>query len=72
MSPPVSFADVAPQIDRLGISLLSQMLAFDPLQRCSAADAIKHAYFNSNVLPGPSHDLSLTSELTSVPMPEPV
>eukprot|EP00629_Pelagomonadales_sp_RCC1024_P006980 CAMPEP_0119270012 /NCGR_PEP_ID=MMETSP1329-20130426/7172_1 /TAXON_ID=114041 /ORGANISM="Genus nov. species nov., Strain RCC1024" /LENGTH=233 /DNA_ID=CAMNT_0007270017 /DNA_START=349 /DNA_END=1049 /DNA_ORIENTATION=+ len=51
--PPVSFADIAPQIDRLGISLLSQMLAFDPLQRCSAADAIKHTYFNSDVLKRP-------------------
>lgn len=51
--PPVSFTDIAPQIDRLGISLLSQMLAFDPLQRCSAADAIKHAYFNSDVLKHP-------------------
>ena len=51
--PPVSIADVAPQIDRLGISLLSQMLTFDPLQRCSATDAIKHAYFSSDVLQGP-------------------
>jgi len=51
--PPVSFADIAPQIDRLGVSLLSQMLAFDPLQRCSAADAIKHTYFNSDVLKRP-------------------
>jgi len=48
--PPASFTDIAPQIDHLGIDLLSQMLAFDPLQRCSAADAIKHTYFNSDML----------------------
>lgn len=48
--PPESLADIIPQIDQLGISLLSQMLAYDPLQRCSAADAMKHYYFNAETI----------------------
>lgn len=45
---PPSLAEVAPHIDEAGVDLLSQMLAYDPLQRCSAADAMKHDYFNAH------------------------
>ena len=48
--PPRSFADIAPQIDGIGLGLLAQMLAYDPLQRCSAADAMKHDYFNADTI----------------------
>jgi cyclin-dependent kinase len=47
--PPRSFSDVVPGIDGTGRSLLEKMLAYDPLQRCSAADAMKHEYFNANI-----------------------
>jgi|TARA_B100000482_G_scaffold173310_2_gene141148 serine/threonine protein kinase len=45
---PRSFADVAPQIDPTGLHLLAQMLTYDPVQRCSAADAMKHEYFSAD------------------------
>ena len=48
-SPPWSFSDVVPRIDGIGLSLLEEMLAYDPLRRCSAADAMKHEYFNANI-----------------------
>jgi len=48
-SPPSSFSDIAPQIDDLGISLLSKMLLYDPSRRCSAAEAMKHDYFSSHL-----------------------
>jgi serine/threonine protein kinase len=48
--PPRSFSDVAPQIEGVGLDLLAQMLAYDPLQRCSAADAMKHVYFNADTM----------------------
>jgi serine/threonine protein kinase len=48
-SPPRSFSDVVPRIDGIGLSLLEEMLAYDPLRRCSAADAMKHEYFNANI-----------------------
>ncbi len=47
--PPRPFSDVVPRIDGTGRSLLEKMLAYDPLQRCSAADAMKHEYFNANI-----------------------
>jgi len=54
--PPLrSFADITPQIDNVGISLLSQMLTYDPLQRCSAADAMKHDYFSADNIKQMSH-----------------
>ena len=46
--PPSSLTDVTPHIDHAGINLLSQMLTYDPLQRCSAADAMKHEYFKTH------------------------
>lgn len=48
--PPPSFADVAPRIDGMGLHLLAQMLTYDPLQRCSAADAMKHDYFSADTI----------------------
>mmetsp|Transcript_2990 Transcript_2990/g.8744 ORF Transcript_2990/g.8744 Transcript_2990/m.8744 type:complete len:294 (-) Transcript_2990:304-1185(-) len=48
--PPKSFSEVAPQIDRIGLILLEQMLAYNPLKRCSAADAMKHQYFDSDAV----------------------
>lgn len=47
---PRSFSDVAPQINGIGLDLLAQMLKYDPLQRCSAADAMKHEYFNADTM----------------------
>lgn len=49
-APPKSFSEVAPQIDGIGLHLLEQMLAYNPLKRCSAADAMKHEYFNSDAM----------------------
>lgn len=45
---PRSFSSVAPQIDGIGLCLLEQMLAYDPLKRCSAADAMRHDYFSKS------------------------
>ena len=52
--PPTSFSRVAPQIDDIGLGLLQQMLAYDPLRRCSAADAMKHDYFSNKDAPATS------------------
>jgi len=43
--PPRSLATIAPNLDPLGLDLLSRMLRYDPTKRSSAADAMKHAYF---------------------------
>ncbi|KAJ1447940.1 kinase-like domain-containing protein [Pelagophyceae sp. CCMP2097] len=43
--PPRSFRDVTPSLDDPGIDLISQFLAYDPLKRISAADAMTHDFF---------------------------
>lgn len=45
--PPRPVADVVPNLDPKGLPLLSSMLAHDPAQRVSAANALLHDYFTS-------------------------
>lgn len=37
---------ICPRLDKLGIDLLSRMLVYDPDKRVTAADAMKHPYFD--------------------------
>mmetsp|Transcript_7523 Transcript_7523/g.22884 ORF Transcript_7523/g.22884 Transcript_7523/m.22884 type:complete len:290 (+) Transcript_7523:222-1091(+) len=43
--PPRPLTDVVANLDPEGLDLLAHMLAYDPAQRCAAADAAKHPYF---------------------------
>jgi cyclin-dependent kinase len=42
---PKSLAHLVPTLDEVGVDLLTQMLHFDPAERCSAARAMEHPYF---------------------------
>ncbi|EQC26253.1 CMGC/CDK protein kinase [Saprolegnia diclina VS20] len=44
--PPDNLAHLVPSLDPAGLDLLEQMLRYDPAKRITAADAMKHAYFN--------------------------
>eukprot|EP00632_Arachnochrysis_sp_CCMP2950_P003959 CAMPEP_0185704084 /NCGR_PEP_ID=MMETSP1164-20130828/16229_1 /TAXON_ID=1104430 /ORGANISM="Chrysoreinhardia sp, Strain CCMP2950" /LENGTH=377 /DNA_ID=CAMNT_0028371423 /DNA_START=253 /DNA_END=1386 /DNA_ORIENTATION=+ len=50
--PPRRLADVVPNLDPVGIELLSRMIVYDPGRRCSAADAMKHPYFEQQPAAG--------------------
>lgn len=43
---PKSLKDVIPQLDPLGLDLLSQMLQYEPGKRISAKKALEHPYFD--------------------------
>ena len=45
--PPRAMADVVPALDDVGIDLFANMIAYDPLRRTTAADAMKHHYFSN-------------------------
>jgi len=45
--PAVKLEELIPNLDSDGINLLTKMLAYDPNQRISAKEAIKHNYFNN-------------------------
>lgn len=42
---PPSLAHLVPTLDEVGVDLLTQMLHYDPANRCSAARAMEHDYF---------------------------
>ena len=44
---PESLQSLVPNLDSIGVDLLSQMLMFDPAQRITAQDARRHAFFDS-------------------------
>jgi len=46
--PKKAFSDVVPGLDPLAEDLLEKMLYFDPSQRISACEAMKHAYFQDH------------------------
>ena len=41
----VPLSTVAPNLDALGLDLLSRMLRYEPSRRVSAKEALEHAYF---------------------------
>jgi len=43
---PQSISTIVPDLDDLGIDLLSKMLQYTPKKRISARNAMKHAYFD--------------------------
>ncbi|OQR96626.1 cell division protein kinase, partial [Achlya hypogyna] len=43
---PENLGHLVPSLDPAGLDLLEQMLRYDPAKRITAADAMKHAYFN--------------------------
>mmetsp|Transcript_4537 Transcript_4537/g.6031 ORF Transcript_4537/g.6031 Transcript_4537/m.6031 type:complete len:297 (-) Transcript_4537:191-1081(-) len=43
---PVPWQEVCPRLDKLGLDLLSKMLIYNPSQRISASNAMKHPYFD--------------------------
>ncbi|OQR99415.1 cell division protein kinase, partial [Thraustotheca clavata] len=52
---PDNLSHLVPSLDPAGLDLLEQMLQYDPAKRITAADAMKHAYFNdlsSSILDG--------------------
>jgi cyclin-dependent kinase 2 len=42
---PVTWAEVCPNLDPLGLDLLSKMLVYDPQMRVTAKQALNHEYF---------------------------
>jgi len=45
----VSFKNIIPNASSHGIDLIEKMLAYDPVKRISAADALKHPYFSESI-----------------------
>ena len=43
---PRKLEDVFPSLDKIGIDLLSKMLAYDSYERISASQALEHQFFN--------------------------
>ncbi|GAB5364950.1 hypothetical protein AAMO2058_001014400 [Amorphochlora amoebiformis] len=43
---PKPWKEVCSRLDKLGLDLLSKMLTYDPAKRISAAEAMKHPYFD--------------------------
>ena len=46
---PISWQELAPSLEALGLDLLSQMLTYDPSQRITARAAVQHRYFSNMV-----------------------
>ncbi|CCK71201.1 mitogen-activated serine/threonine-protein kinase FUS3 KNAG_0G01430 [Huiozyma naganishii CBS 8797] len=46
-APPAQFAEVFPRANPLGVDLLRKLLVFDPRQRITAADALRHPYLSA-------------------------
>ncbi|KAF7319490.1 Protein kinase domain-containing protein [Mycena chlorophos] len=49
--PKMNWAQVIPKASPLALDLLDHLLKFDPAERISAADALKHPYFTENATP---------------------
>lgn len=43
---PVAFQEICPNLDPLGLELLSRMLVYDPQLRITARQALTHPYFH--------------------------
>mmetsp|Transcript_3781 Transcript_3781/g.7005 ORF Transcript_3781/g.7005 Transcript_3781/m.7005 type:complete len:179 (+) Transcript_3781:409-945(+) len=43
---PKPWSEVCPRLDKLGLDLLSKMLVYDPAKRITAANAMKHPFFD--------------------------
>ena len=49
---PKSFLEICPSLGELGADLLHKLLLFDPVERISPKEALKHPFFNDLVIPG--------------------
>lgn len=64
--PRVPFQQLYPKAHPLAIDLLEKLLKFDPTQRISAEEALRHPYFTTSQALGPAADGNATSNTNSL------
>lgn len=60
--PPRAFESKFPNADLAALDLLRRLLAFDPVERPTASEALQHPYFNGLPSAGVAQDVPLTAQ----------